>query len=63
MADRVGDALREATQARERALSCGDEGIKTEWLKTATMWEEVAREYRRLDELEIRLHKQGGLLL
>lgn len=56
---RATDALREATKARERAIVCGDSRMKQEWLKVAFKWDEIAQEYRRLEELETKRPKQA----
>ncbi|HEY3777415.1 MAG TPA: hypothetical protein VGL35_05110 [Rhizomicrobium sp.] len=49
MQNRIQHALRQAVEAREKALLTGDNRLKTEWLKVAQMWDAVAAEYRELD--------------
>lgn len=46
MQNRIQEALRQAVEAREKALMAGDGRLKAEWLKVAEMWEAVASAYR-----------------
>lgn len=46
MQDRVQGILRQAVEAREKALLTGDNRLKGEWLKVAQMWESLAAEYK-----------------
>lgn len=49
MQNRVEEALRQAVEAREKALMAGDSRLKAEWLKVAEMWETVAAAHREIE--------------
>lgn len=55
MTDRIAAAQQESANAREKALACADSRLKSEWLKAARMWEELAREFRHFDDGSLRI--------
>lgn len=48
MSEKIEAASRLAEEARKKALECADQREKGAWTKIASMWDELAREYREL---------------
>jgi hypothetical protein len=48
MRDKIESANRLAAAARKKSLECADQREKEAWTKIASMWDELAREYRDL---------------
>jgi hypothetical protein len=50
MHEKIEAAHRQAADARARARACSDQRMQEEWTQVATMWEELASEYRELQK-------------
>jgi len=44
-------ARQEALEAREQALSAGDEKLKSEWLDLARLWDRIGEQYAEIQKL------------
>lgn len=45
MMEKSKHAKEQALLARERALQCGNESMRNEWLKVAELWDAISHEY------------------
>jgi hypothetical protein len=47
MQQKIEHAKRQAHEARESARRCSDKRVQDEWIRVASLWDELAEEYRR----------------